>query len=410
MEIGIIGAGPAGIMAAISASQKGNNVTLYEKNEKIGKKLYITGKGRCNITNNKSMTEVMEQVMTNKKFLFSAFNIFTNKDIINLLESNGLKTKIERGDRVFPCSDKSSDVIKTFEKILKDKGVNIELNVSVNSISKEDNRFVLDTSLGEKTADRLIIATGGLSYPSTGSTGDGYIFARKFNHKIVSPKPSLVGILTNDDFNLSLAGLSLKNVSLNFKIKNKKYSQFGELLFTGKGVSGPIALTSSAIINKNEEKLSDLYIDLKAALDIETVDKRLVKDISSNPNKNISTICEGLTLRALVPIILSQAGVKADIKANQITKFERRSIAQGFKHFQLNFKSLDNVKYAIITSGGISTKEINPSTMESKIVDGLYFAGEVIDVDATTGGYNLQIAYSTGYLAGTNAGNGGKNV
>lgn len=410
MKIAIIGAGPAGIMAAISASKDSNQIVIYEKNEKIGKKLFITGKGRCNITNTKSMAEIMEKVKTNKKFLFSSFNIFTNNDIMKLLESKGLKLKVERGDRVFPDSDKSSDVIKTFEKILKEKKVSIKLNHQVKQILRENGRFMVICKGFEEEFDKVIIATGGKSYPATGSTGDGYEFAKEFGHSIIDIKPSLVPILTNDSFNDNVKGLSLKNVSLNFKLKNKKYTEFGEMLFTGTGISGPIVLTASTIINKKQDQLTDLYIDLKPALDLDTLEHRLIRDISNMPNKNISSICEGLTLKSLASIILEKAEVSQDTKAHQITKIQRKRIVQVFKHFDLRFKSLDDIKYAIITSGGINTKEIDPSTMQSKLIDNLFFAGEAIDVDATTGGYNLQIAYSTGYLAGLNAGNGGNNV
>ncbi len=411
MDICIIGAGPAGLMAAIGAANEQNSITIIEANEKIGKKLFITGKGRCNITNAKPMQEIIEQVVTNKKFLFSAFNSFTNKDIINLLNSYGLSTKLERGDRFFPESDKSSDVLKTFEKICKDKKLKIILNTKVTYIEKKDGLFLIysDNKLIKK-CDKLIIATGGKSYPTTGSTGDGYKFASSFGHSIVEAKPALTGILLNNPDLSSLSGISLKNVSLNFTLKNKKYNEFGEMLFTGNGISGPIVLTASSYITQKLKEVKDLYIDMKPALDLDSLDKRLIRELDANPNKNISTILESLTIKALIPIILDRLSVDKEKKANQISKAERRAIAEEFKRFKLIFKDLLDLKYAIITSGGVKVKEINPSTMESKLVDSLYFAGELIDVDALTGGYNLQIAYSTGYLAGQSASNGGINV
>lgn len=404
MRIAIIGAGPAGMMAAIAAKNENNEVHIFDKNEKVGKKLYITGKGRCNITNAKSMPEVMEHVSTNKKFLFSSFNVFTNKDIVTLLEGYGLKTKVERGDRVFPESDKSSDVLKTFEKILRDKGIKVHLHSQINEIKHYNGYFTLKGNIDSLEAnmsfERLIIATGGISYPTTGSTGDGFKFAKNFGHKITELKPALTSIILNDSFIKDLKGISLRNISFGYTIKNKKYNDFGEMVFTDKGISGPIVLTASSRMTKDVGKVKDLYIDLKAALDLETLDKRLVRELSENSTKNISTILEKLTIKALVPIILDKLGIDNDIKGHQITKAQRRSIAEKFKRFDISFKSLDDVKYAIITSGGINVKEINPSTMESKLVNNLYFAGEVLDVDAYTGGYNLQIAYSTGYLAG----------
>lgn len=411
MKIVIIGGGPAGLMSAIACSNEDNEVIIYEKNEKIGKKLYITGKGRCNITNARPMSEFMDQVVSNNKFLYSAFNAFSNKDIIKLLNDFGLKTKVERGDRIFPESDKSSDVIKTFEKICKQKNIKVKLHKNVTYIEKIGQKFNIYSEDGLLTdCDKLILACGGLSYPSTGSTGNGYKFAKQFGHTIIAPKPALTGFLINDRDLFDLSGVTLKNVSLNFKIKNKKFSYFGEMLFTGKGISGPIVLTASSIITKNIDKLNSMSLDLKPALDMETLDNRLTREFEQEPNKQISTILENLTIKAMVPVILSRLNIDKNKKVNQISKKERRDICEIFKAFKIDFNNLLDVKYAIITSGGVNVKELNPSTMESKLVDGLYFAGELIDVDALTGGYNLQIAYSTGYLAGNSAKNGGNNV
>lgn len=410
MKIAVIGGGPAGMISAIYAANNSNQVYLIEKNEKLGKKLYITGKGRCNITNIRPMTEVLDQVVTNKKFMYSAFNSFTNQDIISLLNKNGLKTKVERGDRVFPVSDKSSDVIKTLNKLLNEKSVNILLDTEVVNIEKEGQRFSVCTKNGRLTFDRVIIATGGKSYPTTGSTGEGYDFAMSLGHKVITPKPALVDIILEDSFTKDLKGVSLKNVSLNYNIKKKRYSLFGEMIFTDKGISGPIVLTASSTINKKEDQVNGMYIDLKPALDQTTLDKRLIRELSASPNKNISNILQCLTLHALIEPILRISEVDRSKKAHQISREERHRILHALKHFKINFKGLNDLKYAIITSGGINTKEINPSTMESKIVEGLYFSGEIIDVDAYTGGYNLQIAYSTAYLAGVNSSNGGYNV
>lgn len=401
MNIGIIGAGPAGLMAAYSAKDKFNNVTILEKNEKIGKKLFITGKGRCNITNAKPMEEIRNNVISNNKFLYSAFNSFTNKDIIKLLKDYGLDTKVERGDRVFPVTDKSSDVLKAFNKMIVSKGIDLKLNTRVESIKYFNGYFQVKTDTEEKLSfDNLIIATGGVSYPATGSTGDGYEFSKELGHSIIDPKPALVGINLDDDFIQDLKGVSLRNVALNFKVKNKKHTYFGELLFTERGLSGPIALSASSFITKHLDNIKEMSLDLKPALDINTLDDRLIRELENNPNKEIKNIIEQMTIRSLIPFILKQASIDPDKKGNQITKHERSELSKIFKNFKVNFDGLDNIKFAIITSGGIKVKEINPSTMESKIIKNLYFAGEVIDVDALTGGYNLQIAYSTGYLAG----------
>lgn len=405
-KIAIIGGGPAGIMAAIGASRSGGQVSLFEKNEKLGKKLYITGKGRCNISNAKSMSQIMSHVKTNPRFLHSAFSSLTNQDMLDLLASVGLKTKVERGDRIFPVSDKSSDVIKAFEKLLQKELIDLRLNSKIKSIKYEADKFILLTNDVEMTFDALILATGGMSYPATGSDGDGYIFAKKLGHNIISPKPSLVGILLDDDFINQLNGVSLKNINLEFNIAKKKYRYFGELVFTRKGISGPIVLQASADINKSQSDVKNLCLDLKASLNEEQLDARLLRDIKSNSNKYISNILELITIRAMIEPILTQANVDPKTLGHQITKKERLSLIRTLKNFQLTYNGLDDIKYAIVTSGGVSTKEINPSTLESKLIDHLYFAGELIDVDALTGGYNLQIAYSTGYLAGISAAGG----
>ncbi len=393
-KVCIVGAGPAGIIAAGIAGSRGKDVILIDKNERIGKKLFITGKGRCNITNNASIEDFFDNVMKNKNFLYSSFYSFTNRDVITLLETYGLKTKVERGNRIFPESDKSSDVIKAFQKFLSDNKVNILLNTSVNSIDVKSGKFIVNTNNNEMSFDKLVIATGGKSYPTTGSTGDGYKFAETFGHSITKIRPSLVPIEIKENWIKDLQGLSLKNVTLSAYAKKRLlYEEFGEMIFTHYGISGPIY----RYINDGIR----LLIDLKPALDNKKLDDRILRDFELNNNKKIKNSLDDLLPQKLIPIIIFLADIDPEKIVNQITKEERLKLLNSIKEFPLNFKSFRPIEEAIVTSGGIVTKEINPSTMESKLVKGLYFAGEVIDVDALTGGYNLQIAYSTGYLAGS---------
>lgn len=402
-KICVIGAGPSGIIAAGIAASRGKDVTLIEKNEKIGKKLFITGKGRCNITNYSPIEDFFENVMKNRNFLYSSFYSFTNNDIINLLGKYGLKIKVERGNRVFPISDKSSDVIKALEKFLIENNVNLVLNTKVNSITMDKDKFIVKTNNQEMYFHKLIIATGGKSYPSTGSTGDGYKFAEILGHSVTRLRPSLVPIEVQENWLKSLQGLSLKNIKLSAFIKDKKvYEEFGEMVFTHYGISGPVVLSMSNYLHKHMEKKIKLSIDLKPALDKNKLDNRILRDFNINNNKQIKNALDDLLLQKLIPIIIDLADINSDKPVNQITKDERERLINSIKDFSFTFKSFRPIEEAIVTSGGISTKEINPSTMESKIVPGLYFAGEIIDVDALTGGYNLQIAYSTGYLAGCN--------
>lgn len=402
-KICVIGAGPSGIVAAGMAGSRGKDVTLIEKNERIGKKLFITGKGRCNITNNAPIEDFFDNVMKNKNFLYSSFYSFTNKDILNLLETYGLKTKIERGNRIFPASDKSSDVIKAFEKFLSSNDVKLMLNTNVQSIEIKDGKFVIKTKNDEMIFDKLIISTGGESYPSTGSTGDGYRFAEKLGHHVTEIKPSLVPIEIQESWIKDLQGLSLKNVTLSAYIKNKTlYEEFGEMIFTHYGISGPIVLSMSNYLHKYINGKICLAIDLKPALDMNKLDDRILRDFQLYNNKQIKNALDDLLPQKIIPLIISLSEIEPEKPVNQITKEERINLLNSIKKFPLTFKSFRPIEEAIVTSGGVSTKEINPSTMESKIVPGLFFAGEVVDVDALTGGYNLQIAYSTGYLAGTN--------
>lgn len=395
MKIGIIGGGPAGVCAGIVASRQGE-VTLIEKNEKIGKKLYITGKGRCNLTNNKDISEFFDYVVRNPEFLYSAFYSFSNQALQDFIP---VPFKVERGDRVFPKSDKSSDIISALEKMYLDQGGKLVKNTKVLEISQEE-KFLVKTEKETYTFDRVILATGGKSYPTTGSTGDGYTFAKALGHTIVPLKGALVPILCKDSFIKDLEGLTLKHVSLR-ALGGQKLDFFGDLLFTREGISGPLALTMSSYINRWNKV--QLEIDLKPSLDEQTLDKALLRDFSQAQNKEIQTVLKGRLPHKLVDIFLDKLELSPHKKVNEITKEERRKILQKMKHFPLSYQGLDKLERGIITSGGVDIHEIDPSTMESKIRPGLYFCGEMLDLDALTGGYNLQIAFSTGYLAGENA-------
>lgn len=404
MKVAVIGGGPSGIIASGFAGSRGLDVTLFERNDRLGKKLFITGKGRCNVTNNSHISEFFDKVITNHSFLYSSFYSFTNEDIMNLLEKYGVKLKVERGNRVFPVSDKSSDIIKALEKFLKDNKVEVILNTRINNIEYNNGKFTLISENGyEDTFDRLIISTGGKSYPATGSTGDGYRFAKKLGHSIVALKPSLVPMEIEEDWVKSLMGLSLKNVSLKAFVNEKLvHEEFGEMLFSHYGISGPIVLSMSNVINRYEDQKIKLEIDLKPALSYEKLDERILRDFELFKNKQIKNSLIKLLPQKLIPVIIRLSSIDESKPVNQITKEERRRIVEVIKGMSLTFKKFRPIEEAIVTSGGISTKEIDPSTMESKLVPGLFFTGEVIDVDAVTGGYNLQIAYSTGYLAGMN--------
>lgn len=404
-RVAVIGGGPAGMIAAGIAGSRGKEVTLFEKNEKLGKKLFITGKGRCNITNSSDIENLIENVVVNNSFLYSAFYSFSNEDIINLLEEYGLKLKVERGNRVFPVSDKSSDVIKTIEKFLKKENVKIMLNTEIKNITKRNEIFSLELNNGLlKEFDKIIIATGGKSYSQTGSTGDGYKFAKSFNHKIIDLKPALVPCELKNSFSEELQGLSLRNVTLSAYVKKKKvFEEFGEMIFTHYGISGPLVLTMSNYINKfvKESKI-EVSIDLKPSLDEDKLEKRIIKDFEKYSKKQFKNALADLLPNKLIPVIIKLSKIPEDKFVNQINKNERKDLVHLLKNLNFEFLKFRPLNEAIITSGGISTKEIDPSTMESKKVSGLFFAGEVIDVDALTGGYNLQIAYSTGYLCGYN--------
>jgi predicted Rossmann fold flavoprotein len=404
-EIIVIGGGPAGMMAASTAGSRGLPVTLLEKNQKLGKKLYLTGKGRCNITNNADMEEFIANVPTNAKFLYSAFYTFTNQNLLTLLSQLGLKTKVERGNRVFPASDKSSDVIWALEKHLENNRVR-RLTGEADEITAENNQIT-----GVRLKDgrvfpcsSIIVATGGISYPSTGSTGDGYRFAGKLGHTIIPPKPSLVPLETVEDWPKQAQGLSLRNCSITVVDQGgrKVFEEFGEMVFTHYGVSGPVILSASSYMGKMEPGEYTIRIDLKPALTDEQLDARLQRDFLKFARKNFSNSLDELLPKKIIPVIIQLSKIAPEKPVHQITKEERHSLVSLLKGLELTVKEYRPIEEAIITSGGISVKEIDPGTMESKLVKGLFFAGEVIDVDAYTGGFNLQIAFSTGYLAGMN--------
>lgn len=404
-KVVIIGGGASGMLAAYGASITGKEVILLEKNEKLGKKIYITGKGRCNLTANVPTDEFFLSVVSNPKFTFSSVNNFTPQHIIELLESNGLKLKTERGDRVFPFSDKASDVTKTLEKLLVSNGVDIRLNTTVSNILYTENGVSgVQTDKGTINCDSVIICTGGCSYPTTGSTGDGYQFAKKVGHTIVDLKPSLVGVELNGSDFLAMQGLSLKNVNITVKSGDKTiFTDFGEMLFTHFGVSGPIILSCSAKINRMDLSKIVLSIDLKPALDFNTLDKRLLREFKENNVKTVGAVMRGLIPKTLIECVLNRAKVNQNKNCSEITSLERLNIIKSLKNLDFTVKRLRPLEEAIVTAGGVNVKEINPKTMESKLVKGLFFAGEVLDIDAYTGGYNLQLAFSTGYAAGCNS-------
>lgn len=396
----VIGAGPAGIMAAIHASKK-HNVTILDGNDRIGKKLFITGKGRCNVTNSKDISEFFDYIPGNPHFLYSALYSYTNEDTMNFFENVGIKLKVERGGRVFPMSDKSSDIIKGLSIGLKESNVQVKLNSKVTNIIYDANKIV-GVEINNSTklyGDYFIIATGGASYPLTGSRGEGQKFAKKLGHTIIELKPSLVPIELNEPWLKDLMGLSLKNISLSI-LKNNKvlYKNQGEMLFTNYGISGPLVLSGSRYV-KNEGSY-EASIDLKPALNENELDKRIQKDFLKYQNKEFKNALDDLLPKKLIPLIINLSNIPLDKKVNVITKEERKKLLHILKDLRVKIKGLRPIEEAIVTAGGVNTLEIDPSTMKSKIISNLSFAGEVIDVDAFTGGYNVQIALSTGYIAG----------
>lgn len=417
----VVGGGAAGMMAAVAAADAGAAVTLIEKNEKLGKKLFITGKGRCNVTNGADMETLFENVCTNSKFLYSAFYDFDNIAMMDWLTNAGCPLKTERGDRVFPNSDHSSDVIAAFQRELKKRGVEILLNTEVKRLLLQDARLLDGVSDERKTitgvtlsdgsvlnASSVIVCTGGLSYPATGSTGDGYEFAKTAGHTVTELSPGLVPFNVREDWCGELMGLSLRNVEARLIEDGREvYRGFGELLFTHFGVSGPLVLSASSCFGRRTGKQGSkvpgeamLYIDLKPAIDPEQLDRRLLRDFENNKNRQFKNSLGGLFPAKLIPVMVELSGILPDKKVNEVTREERKNFVSLIKNLSLTVTGIRGYEEAIITRGGVSVKEVNPSTMESKKVKGLYFAGEVLDLDALTGGFNLQIAWSTGHLSG----------
>ena len=413
MKVVVIGGGPAGMLAAISAAKSGNSVTLLEKNNILGKKILITGKGRCNITSSLDISDFINNIPGNGRFLYSAFENFTNEDIIDLLKSEGVKVKEERGNRIFPVSDKAEDVRAALERVAKKSGVQVKLNSKVDKIEVEENKVKRVVCDNEKyDADKVILATGGRSYPLTGSNGEGYKIAEKVGHTIKPVRGSLVPLLADKEVCSRMQGLSLRNVGITMcdLEKDKKiYSDFGEMLFTHFGVSGPTILSGSAHLLRykdGDKKIADkkvvLKIDLKPALSMEQLDARILRDFTEVKNKQFKNSLDKLLPKKMIDVVIDKSKINPDKHVNEITREERLNLVKLLKNFEVRIDGFRPVDDAIVTAGGINVKEINPKTMESKIISGLYFAGEIIDVDAYTGGFNLQIAYSTGFTAGQN--------
>lgn len=394
------------MMAAGIAAQNGNNVYLFEKNNKLGKKLYITGKGRCNLTNSGDIQNFIDNILRNPFFMYSAFYNFSNCDTVKFFKELGVETKVERGGRIFPVSDKASDIVNAFERFLKKNKVNINCGCEIKDILVDGKTAIgVSTSNSKIYGDSIIIATGGISYAVTGSTGDGYRFAKNVGHTVTKLYPSLVPLNIKQQWCKDLQGLTLKNISIEIKDINNKtiYSDFGELLFTHYGVSGPVILSASGNIAEAIYKNLTLYVDLKPALDAKALDNRILRDFDMFKNKVFKNSLDELLPQKLIPVIVMLSGIDENKKVNEITKLERRYLVNILKNFKMDIEGTRGYSEAVITMGGVDTDEIEPSTMESKIVKNLFFAGEIIDVDAYTGGYNLQIAFSTGYTAGINS-------
>ena len=401
MIVFVIGGGPTGMICAANAAKNGHTVTLFERNEKLGKKLYITGKGRCNVTNMAERDAFFEHVLRNPRFLYSAFSHFDNKDLMERIEQAGVPLKTERGGRVFPVSDKSSDILRACEKIVRESGVTVRLNAHVDELLTQDGA-VSGIRIGAQTlaCDAVVVATGGISYPQTGSTGDGYDFARATGHAVEDPVASLVPLVTEELWPRELAGLTLKNVTLTAEKKGKEvFSELGELLFTHFGISGPLVLSLSGVI-AGQPAGTRLAIDLKPALSREQLDARLLRDLQEGARQQVKTALHALLPQRLLEIVLELAGIDGALPVGQLNKTMRLQLVEMLKALPLTVSGARGLNEAVVTRGGVSVRDVNASTMESKRVKGLYFAGEVLDIDATTGGYNLQIAWSTGALAG----------
>ena len=411
-QVVVVGGGAAGMIAAAAAADSGRRVIILEKNEKLGKKLYITGKGRCNVTNACERDKFFENIVSNPKFLYSAFHELDNFGVMALLENNGCNLKTERGERVFPVSDHASDVTAAFQRLLRKKGVEVRLHCAVRGIESTEGQAagVILADGSAIPAEAVIVATGGLSYRTTGSTGDGHRMAEELGHRVKACEPALVPLVIREECCKKLQGLSLKNVSLTMSCGKKKlYQGFGEMLFTHYGVSGPLVLSASSFLGKRkgEEELL-LTVDLKPALSEEQLDKRILRDFEENLNRQFKNALNGLYPSKLISVMIERSGIDPEKKVHEITRQERRRLSELTKAFTLHVREKRGFDEAVITQGGVSVKEINPSTMESRLVRGLYFAGEVLDLDGLTGGFNLQIAWSTGYLAGISCARKGK--
>lgn len=413
MKVVVIGGGAAGMIAAITSQKEGNEVILVEKKPSLGNKIKITGKGRCNLTFEGDIDDFKKNIVKNYKFMYSSFNKFSNKDVVNFFEELGVKTKVERGARIFPVSDKAEDIVDALAKKMNKENIQVLSNVSVEDIDVCDSilKGVILSNGKYIECDKCIISTGGKSYPTTGSTGDGYRLAQKLGHSIVNILPGLVPLRSEDEVCKKLQGLSLKNIKFSLIEKSGKliYDDFGEMMFSHFGLTGPVVLSSSSKLNREEyisQKISNkeiyAYIDLKPALDIDVLDKRICRDFEKYCNKEFKNSLNELLPQKLIPVIISLSGIDENKKVHQITKEERKKLVSLLKSFKVNISGFMPLDIAIVTCGGVDVKEVNPKTMESKIVKGIYFAGEILDVDAYTGGYNLQIAFSTGYAAGCN--------
>lgn len=403
-DVVVIGGGPAGLFSAAIAAKNGNKVILIDKNDVLARKLRITGKGRCNITNSADISDFIGMVCSNPNFMYSAFYSFTNQDLMNFFEKMGVPLKEERGGRIFPVSDSAKDIANALIKYAKDNGVVI-FKDTVTKITSDDEVITgVLTKTGKKIeCNKVIIATGGASYPLTGSTGDGYKFAKELGHTVVNPYPSLIPLLVQEDYVKDLQGLSLKNVAVKINKGSKcVYEDFGEMIFTHFGLSGPVILSASSNLKNIEESNYKISIDLKPALTFEQLDKRIQRDFEKNINKNFSNSLDELLPGKMIDTIIALSGIDPYTKVHQVSRQQRNDLCNLLKNLTFTITGVRPIEEAIITRGGVNTKEINPSTMESKIIRGLYFCGEVIDVDAYTGGFNLQIAFSTAYLAGTN--------
>ena len=398
MKIIVIGAGPSGLMCSYKLKEKGFDVLLLEKNEKVAKKVYITGKGRCNITNNCSKEDFFNNVVNNPKFLYSAYNNFTSQDTMEFFESRGVKLITERGNRVYPASYNPQDIVACLYEACKNEGVEIKLNEPVLSVDKKDNIFIVKTKKNIYEADKVVISTGGKSYAHTGSTGDGYKFAEHFGHTIIEPVPGLITMRIKEEIPAILQRFTFKNVSLKVIAPNLKREEFGEITFYKEGVAGATALTLSSLINRLDPTTVNIEIDFKPALDEKKLDARVIREIQNKENNTVKELVHKLLPKEIVDWFLKISKIDGNLPLSNLSKAVRESIVKNLKSFKLTYIGLDDIDRAVVTSGGVSTKEVNPNTLESKLVPGLYFSGEVLDVDCFTGGYNLQTAICTGAL------------